>query len=152
MTSSWYSHVDKQRTTPVLRMQKEGPRIVSFELFRFSLTLPSLKCNPPTQFAQNSSALLCPQSCTGTALCTATHRHCAVHCHTPAREGPDYCPTTTDYEQVERCRCDPAATVGKRPCCRTCAHCWLSLGKETAGRDRRSWTTRHWEHSPLGIT
>ena len=129
MTSSAYSHVDKQHATPVLRMHKEGPRIVSLELLLYPLTLPSLKRNPPTPFASEQQCIVTP---------TVVTRHCAVHCHTAPRDAPDCSQTTSDYEQVERCRCDPAAAVGD-----------LAVGHghtggcglgETAGRDRHNWT------------
>jgi hypothetical protein len=103
MTSSAYSYVHKQHATPVLRMQKKCPRIVSFELVRYPLTLPSLKRNPPTPFGSEQQCIV---------TLTVVTRHYAVHCHIAPHDAPDCSQATSDYEQVERSRCDPAAAVG----------------------------------------
>jgi hypothetical protein len=122
MTSSAYSYVDKQHAKPVFKMQEERPRIVSFEMLRFPLTLPSLKRNPPS---------LCLRAA---AHCYAhsRDRQCAVHCHTASRDAPDCSQTTSDYKQVERCTWSSSCCW--RPCCGTGAQWRWWLGRDGGER------------------
>ena len=85
------------------------------------------------------------QSCNGACLInhikkkTVLTRHSAVHCCTP-----DYRQTTSNYEQVERCRFDPAAAVGDLAVGH--AHTGgCGLGERQRGETGLT-SLRHWEY------